>query len=88
MEDDCDLIVTTTAKYMTSNIKNYCNILPSLNWTPTIEELMKDETMPPLSVVLFLKKLLKHSKQAVSAKKKKMRLIETYASDIYSWSLG
>ena len=42
--------------------------------------------MPTLSVVLFLKKLLKHSKQAVSAKKK-MRLIETYASDIYSWSL-
>ena len=87
MKDDCDLIVTTAAKYMTSNIKNYCNILPSLNWAPTIEELMKDETMPPLSVVLFLKKLLKHSQQAVSAKKK-MRLIETYASDIYSWSLG
>ena len=66
MKDDCDLIVTTAAKYMTTNIKNYCNILPSLNWTPTIEELMKDETMPPL----FLKKLLKHSQQAVSAKKK------------------
>ena len=70
MKDDCDLIVTTAAKYMTSNIKNYCNILPSLNWTPTIEELMKDETMPPLSVVLFLKKLKKKRKKEKKKKKK------------------
>ena len=69
MKDDCDLIVTTAAKYMRSNIKNYCNILPPLNWTPTIEELKKDQRMPPLSVVLFLKNLLKHTKNTVSAKK-------------------
>ena len=71
MKDDCDLIVRTAAKYMRSNIKNYCNILPPLIWTPTIEELMKDERMPPLSMLLFLKHLLKHSKHTVSAKKKK-----------------
>ena len=79
MKDDCDLIVRTSAKYMRSNIKNYCNIVPLLIWTPTIEELMKDERMPPLSVVLFLKNLLKNNKHTVSAKK--MRLIETYASN-------
>ena len=79
MKDDCDLIVRTSAKYMRSNIKNYCNILPPLIWTPTIEELMKDERMPPLSVVLFLKNLLKNNKHTVSAKK--MRLIETCASN-------
>ena len=69
MKDDCDLIVTTAAKYTRSNIKNYCNILPPLNWTSTIEELKKDQRMPPLSVVLFLKNLLKHTKNTVSAKK-------------------
>ena len=42
MKDDCELIVTTAAKYMRSNIKNYCNILPPLKGTPAIEELMKD----------------------------------------------
>ena len=41
---------------------------------------MKDQSLPPLSVVLFLKNLLKHSKHTVSAKKK-VRLIEAYASD-------
>ena len=35
--------------------------------------------MPPLSVILFLKNLLKHSKHTVSTKK--VRLIESYASD-------
>ena len=35
--------------------------------------------MPSLSVILFLKNLLKHSKHAVSVKK--VRLIESYASD-------
>ena len=40
---------------------------------------MKDERMPPTSVILFLKNLSKHSKHKVSAKK--MRLIESYASD-------
>ena len=40
---------------------------------------MKNERMPPLSVILFLKKLLKHSKHRLLAKK--MRLIEIYASD-------
>ena len=64
---------------MRRNIKNYCNILPPLIWTPTIEELMKDERTPPLSIVLFLKNLSKHSKHTVSVKK--MRLIETYASN-------
>ena len=64
---------------MTSNIKNYCNILPPLNWSPNIEELLKDERMPRLSVVLFQKNLVKHSKYIVSAKN--MRLIESYASD-------
>ena len=64
---------------MRSNIKNYCNILPPLIWTPTFEELMKDERMPPLSVLLFLKHLSKHSKHTVSAKK--MILIETYTSN-------
>ena len=42
MKDDCELTVTTTAKYMRSNIKNYCNILPPLKGTPATEELMKD----------------------------------------------
>ena len=64
---------------MRSSIQNYCYILLPLNWTPTIEELMKNERMPPLSVILFLKKLLKHSKHRLLAKK--MRLIEIYASD-------
>ena len=35
--------------------------------------------MPPSSVIFFLKNLLKHSKHKVSAKK--VRLIESYASD-------
>ena len=35
--------------------------------------------MPSLSVILFLKNLSKHSKHAVSVKK--VRLIESYASD-------
>ena len=35
--------------------------------------------MPLLSVILFLKNLLKHSKHTVSAKK--VKLIESYASD-------
>ena len=48
-KDDCGLIVTTTAKYKSSNIKNYCNKLPPLNCSPTIEELIKDERMPPTS---------------------------------------
>ena len=79
MKDDCDLITATAIKYMRSSIKNYCYFLPPLNWTPTIEELMKNERMPPLSVILFLKKLSKHSKHTLLVKK--MRLIETYASD-------
>ena len=48
-KDDCGLTVTTTAKYISSNIKNCCNKLPPLNCSPTIEELMKDERMPPTS---------------------------------------
>ena len=53
--------------------------MPPLNWSPNIEELLKDERMPRLSVVLFQKNLVKHSKYIVSAKN--MRLIESYASD-------
>ena len=87
MMDECDQIFTTAAKYIRSDIENYCNSLPRLNWSLTIEELMKDERMPPTSVILFLKNLLKHSKHTVSAKK--MRLIESYASGfIYGVSDG
>ena len=66
MKDDCGLIVTTAAKYIRSNVKNYCNKLPPLNWSPAIEGLMKDEKMPLTSAILFLKNLLKHSKHRVS----------------------
>ena len=52
--------------------------MPPLNWSPNIEELLKDERMPPLSVILSMKNLLKHSKHTVLAKK--VRLIESYAS--------
>ena len=69
---------------MRSNIKNYCNILPPLNWTPTIEELKKDQRMPPLSVVLFLKNLLKHTKNTVSAKKNEINW--NIRIRFYSWS--
>ena len=75
MKDDCGLTVTTTAKYIESNIKNYCNKLPPLKWSSNIEELMNGERMPPTSVILFLKNSLKQSKEIVSAKK--MRLIES-----------
>ena len=79
MKDDCEQIVTSAAKYIRSDIENYCNNLPPLNWPPTIEELMKDERMPPTSVILFLNNLLKHSKHTVSSQKK--RLVDSYASD-------
>ena len=70
MNNDCGLIVTTAAKYITSNIKNYCNKFPSLNLLPTIEKLMKDDRISTTPVILFLKNLLKHSKHKVSAKEK------------------
>ena len=84
MKDDCNLIVTTAAKYVRSNIKNYCNILPPLNWSPTIEEIMKYARMPPFSVILFLKNLLKHSKHTVSAPKNQINCIIRIR--FYSWS--
>ena len=37
MRDDCDVIATTAAKFMKSNIKNHCNILPPLKWSPTMQ---------------------------------------------------
>ena len=37
MRDDCDVIATTAAKCMKSNIKNHCNILPPLKWSPTMQ---------------------------------------------------
>ena len=40
MKDDCDLIVTTAAKYMKSNIENYGNYLPLLNWSSAIKLVM------------------------------------------------
>ena len=72
MKDDCDQIITTAAKYIRSDIENYCNSLPRLNWAPTIEELMRDERIPPTSVILFLTNLLKHSKHTVSGKKREI----------------
>ena len=71
MKDDYDQIITTAAKYIRSNIENYCNNLSPLNWPTTIEELIKDERMPPTSVILFLNNLFKHSKHTVSVKKKR-----------------
>ena len=61
MKDDCDLIVTTAAKYMKSNIENYGNYLPLLNWSSAIKLVMSywraNEAWK--NAILFLKILLK-----------------------------
>ena len=46
MKDDYYQIIKIAAKYMRTVIENYCNNWTTLNWQPTIEELMKDERMP------------------------------------------
>lgn len=78
MKNDCDQIVP---KYIRSDVEN-CNIaiiLHPLNWPPTIENLMRDETMASTSVILFMKNFSKHCEHTVLSKK--WRLIESYASD-------
>ena len=69
MKDDYDHITTAVSKYIRNDIENNCNNFPPLNWPPAIEELMKDERMPPTSVILFLEDLLKHIKHTLLTKK-------------------
>lgn len=77
--EDYNNIIKTAAKYIRDDIEKYCDGLPPTNWPPTVEELMRDERLPPTSVTLFLTNLLKHKAHVPSTNK--VRMIESYAAD-------
>ena len=76
---DHESLIRNPAKYLRSDIIDYCDKLTLLSWPPTLEELLSDERLPPPSVVLFLTTMLKSPKHAVTDRIR--RLVKSYSAD-------
>ena len=68
------------ANYLRNDILEYCSSLSNLNWPPSIDELTKEDRLPPTSVTLFLTNLLKSADH--SLKPYVQRLIDSYSLDM------
>ncbi len=72
-------MIKNTAKFLRSDILEFCSQLTPLSWPPTIEELLSENRLPPPSTILFLTTLLKSPKHAATERIR--RLVDSYAAD-------
>ena len=67
------------ASYLREDIQEYCRSLPPLSWPPTVEELCTENRLPPASVTLILRNLLKSNDDFQTLKVN--ILVDSYSAD-------
>ena len=74
--------IVASAKILRNEILDYCDKLPSLNWPPTVEEIIDREKHLPTLLSTFVQELLKSSKHSNMRSENIQRIIDSYIADL------